>query len=157
MSNPVSATFKREVFKQETSECFILLVTIDHDDLLDPIRVSSDGVDTVSRSNTFVTFPFEITLPSDSDEEPPESKILIDNVDRQIVEAVRSITSPPSVLLEIVLASDVDTVEIDWPDFELIDVDYDALTVQGVLTQERFSAEPYPFLKFTPGNFPGLF
>ncbi len=153
----VSDTFKTEVFKQETSECFILLVTIDHADLAAPIRASSDGVDTVSRGNTFVSFPFELTLPSSSDEEPPQAKLVIDNVDRQIVQAIRSISSPPSVLMEIVLASDVDTVEIDCPDFELINVDYDSLTVQGVLTQERFLSEPYPHLKMTPANFPGLF
>jgi len=153
----VSANFKTEVFKQETSECFILLVTIDHADLSVPIRVSSDGVDTISRLNTFVSFPFDITLPSDSEDGPPVAKLVIDNVDRQIVQAVRSISSPPSVLMEIVLASDVETVEVDWPDFELIDVDYDALTVSGLLTQERFESEPYPHLKFTPGNFPGLF
>jgi len=153
----VSNTFKTEVFKQETSECFILLVTIDHADLSVPIRVSSDGVDTISRSNTFVSFPFDITLPTDSDEGPPTAKLVIDNVDRQIVQAVRSISSAPSVLMELVLASDLETVEIDWPDFELINVDYDALTVSGVLTQERFTAEPYPSVKFTPGNFPGLF
>jgi len=157
MSNTVSDTFKKEVFKQETGECFILLLTIDHVDLEDPIRTSSDGVDTVSRGETFVSFPFEISLPSDSDESPPESKIVIDNVDREIVQALRSISSAPSVLMEIILASDPETVEIDWPDFELINVDYDALTVEGILTQERFTAEPYPYLKFTPGNFPGLF
>ena len=157
MSNSVSDTFKEEVFKRESSECFILLVTIAHDDLAVPIRVTSDGVDTVSRGNTFISFPFDIDLPSSSSERAPQARIVIDNVDRQIVQAVRSISSPPSVLMEIVLASDVETVEIDWPDFELIDVNYDHLTVEGLLTQERFLTEPYPFQQMTPKHFPGLF
>lgn len=157
MSSSVSDTFKEEVFKQETSECFILLVTIDHDDLTEPIRVTSDGTSTTSRSDLFVSYPFQLDLPIDSDESPPISKLVIDNVDRVIVEAIRSISSPPSVLLEMVLASDVDTVELAWNDFELVNADYDELTVSGDLTQEKFLAEPYPYLKFTPGNFPGLF
>lgn len=157
MSSSVSDTFKEAVFKQETSECFILLVTIDHDDLATPIRVTSDGTSTTSRSNLFVSYPFQIDLPIDSDDSPPISKLVIDNVDRVIVEAIRSISSPPSVLLEMVLASDVDTVELAWNDFELVNADYDELTVSGDLTQEKFLAEPYPYLKFTPGNFPGLF
>ena len=101
MSRPVSLTFKQAVNAQETSEAFLILITIDHPDLSQPIRVTSDAVDTTSRSNLFVAFPFELTLPADSEDRPPRASLRIDNVDRQIVQAIRDITSAPSVLMEI--------------------------------------------------------
>ena len=39
----VTDTFKTEVFKPETDEAFIILMSLDHDDLAGPIRVASMG------------------------------------------------------------------------------------------------------------------
>ncbi len=157
MSRSVSDTFKIAVNAPQTGECPILLVTIDHADLTSPIRVSSDGVDTVSRTNTFTACPFRLALPSDSDERPPRAALEVDNVDRAQVQAIRSITGAPTVLMEIVLASDPDTVEASFPDFELKRADYDRLAVSGELSLENFLGEPYPAAKFTPADFPGVF
>lgn len=151
-----SDKFKAAIFARETDEVFILLVTIDHADLSEPIRVSSDGADTLSRGETFVSFPFEITLPNDTEDAPPEATLKIDNIDRSIVQAIRSISSPPNVLIEIVLASEPNAVESVWNDFKLQNVDYDVLVVSGNLTQEDFSAEPYPAMTMDPANFPGI-
>jgi hypothetical protein len=157
MSRNVSATARQAVYEAETGEAFLILLTLEHVDLSAPIRVSSDGVDTVSNGNTFTAFPFRLCLPEDSDERPPRAKLQIDNVDRQIVLAVRSVTGPISVKMEIVLASDPDTVEASFPDFELRDVSYDALVVEGELSLESFLREPFPAGRFTPGDFAGIF
>ena len=157
MSRPVSLTFKQAVNAPETSEAFLILITIDHPDLSSPIRVTSDAKDTTSRSNLFVAFPFELTLPSDSENGPPRASLRIDNVDRQIVQAIRTISSAPSVLMEIVLGSDPDTVEAAFPGFQLNRANYDVLVVSGELTMEQFLTEPYPAAGFFPANFQGLF
>jgi len=157
MSRDISLTARQALHAAETDEVFIVLLTIDHADLSAPIRVSSDAVDTVSRGDTFVAFPFELTLPEDSDDRPPRARLRIDNVDRRIVLAIRSIGSTPSVKIEIVRGADPDTVEAVFPDFCLRDLRYDALTVEGTLTLEAFIAEPYPARIFSPAEFPGLF
>lgn len=157
MSRNISATGKQALFSQETSEVFLILITIDHADLAQPIRVTSDSVDTVSRGNTFVAFPFELDLPTDTFDAPPRARLTIDNIDRQIVQAVRDISSPAEVLMEIILASAPDNVEVSFPDFKLSNVNYDALTVSGDLIVEDFSAEPYPARVFGPADFPGIF
>lgn len=157
MSRNVSDTLKSAVFASETAEVFILLLTISHPNLATPIRVSSDSVDTPSRGNTFVAYPFEMTLPTDGSGGPPRCQLSIDNIDRMIIQNIRSIGSSPSVDIEIVLASALDTVEASFPAFNLREVRYDALVVEGEITLESFLGEPYPAALFSPADFPGLF
>ncbi len=157
MSRNVSATLKQAIFAQETDEAFIVLLTISHSDLSVPIRVSSDSTNTVSRGDTYIAYPFDLSLPADSDERPPRARVAIDNVDRVLVTAIRSITGAPTVLMEIVRASDLETVEVSFPDFQLKDVRYNALVVEGDLVIEAFEEEPYPADIFSPANFPGVF
>jgi len=152
-----STTFKTAAFAQETGEAWIVLLTIAHADMPVPIRVSSDAVQTVSRGNIFVAFPFEYELPERSGERAPAMRLRICNVDRQIVTTLRSIATAPTVLTEVVLASAPDTVEASFPYFELRLADYDALTVEGELTLESFVDEPYPADLMTPATFAGIF
>ena len=153
----LSTTAIRAAFAQETGEVFLVLLTISHASLPVPIRVTSDGVNTVSRGNSFVPFPFELELPEEDAQREPRARLRICNVDRQIVTTIRSLSTPPTVLMEVVLASAPDSVEVSFPDFELRDASYDVLLVEGDLTQESFLDEPYPGDAFTPATFPGIF
>lgn len=154
----VSAAFKQAVFAPQTGEAFLVLVTIDHPTLAAPLRATSDAVATVSRTETFAAFPFQIALAEQGEDKAPRMQLAIDNVDRQIVQALRDAgLDAPSVLVEVVRGSDPDTVEASLPDFALADASYDALVVQGDLAVEDFSALPYPYQTFTPNRFPGLF
>jgi hypothetical protein len=166
MSRNVSTNLIEAVNASETDEAFIILVTIDHADLSEPIRITTDpyedvdGNDTmgvISRGNNFIALPFELILPNEDEDQSPMAKIKIDNISREIVEAVRTITSPADFSIEIVLASDPDTVEASWTGFQLRNVRYDAFVVEGELTIEQFDKEPFPEGKFTPSAFPGLF
>jgi hypothetical protein len=134
-----------------------LLLELDNSELANPIRVTSNSIDTTHDGNTYVAFPFEIALPDDTDENTPTARLTIDNVSREIVRAVRIVTGPVNVNIKVVLGSDPDTVEAEFPDFQLRDVKYNVLTVEGQLNIERFAQEPFPAGKFDPARFPGLF
>lgn len=157
MSRLFSAAAKAALFSAETEEAFLVLLTLSHADLATPMRVSSNGVDTLSRGNSFISFPFELTLPDDEENRPPRAKLAIDNVDRQIVSAIRAISSAPTLLIEIVRAAAPDTVEASFVDFKLTNVRYDSTRVEGDLTIEDFTSEPYPAATFSPSLFPGIF
>lgn len=157
MSRDTSLTFRQAVYGQTTDEAFLVLLELDHPDLSEPIRVTSDGVDTESGGNTYISYRFDIRLPSDPSEGVTRGKLTIDNVDRQIVEAVRSINSPLSVKIMVVLASSPDTVEAEFSGFELRNVVCDALQVTGDLSVEYFTSEPFPGDLFLPATFPALF
>lgn len=153
----VSDAFKAAVFAQETGEAFLILLTVDHDDLDAPLRFSSDGVDTTSNGNVYYAYPFTFTLPPMADEKPPFANLVIDNVSREIVSAIRGLSSAPTISAIGVLASDPDEIEVQLPDFKLARVTYDRLIVSGTLLVDSLMNEPFPAHSFMPSNFPGLF
>lgn len=152
-----SATFRAAVNAQETGEVFIVLVEIDHADMADPVRLSSDAVDTTSNGAVYTAYPFDITLPDDPEEGITRARITIDNIHREQINWIRNLASSPTLTISIVLASDPDTVEAQYGNFELTNVQYDALTITGDLGITSFMGEPYPGDSFLPSKFPGLF
>lgn len=156
MPNPLSSTATESAFAENTDKVWLTLVTIDHDDLATPIRVVDNTEDVVSRGETFVAFAFEVALPGESETEIGEARLRVDNVDRQIVNAIRSIAGPPDVTIEVILADDPDTVEIALPPMKMRGVTYDKNTVEGSLRFEDITSEPIAET-ITPERFPGLF
>lgn len=164
MSRETTDTLKEGVFSQNTEEVFVTLLTLSHPDLAEPIRVCSDpAVDlvsgsrgTMSRGEDFVFLPFELIPPGQSGDSLPTGRLKVDNVSREIVQAVRLITSPAEVLIEVVMASDPDVVEATIAGFQLRNIKADALTVEGELSTVRFDMEPFPCGSFTPSQFPGM-
>jgi len=153
----LSSDMLRDLFSGETDEAILALVTIEHSSLSEPIRVSSDSVETISNGNTFLPLPFEYTFPSQDDESEIVAKLKIDNVDRQITKAVRNVQSAPTVSTQIVRGSDPDVIEAEFPNFKLTNVTYNKYTVEGTLTLESPVSQPFPGDSFTPFNTPGVF
>jgi hypothetical protein len=157
MSRTVSNTLWAAAGKNETEECPIILLTFEHDDLDSPVRLTSDSTDTTSNGVTFTSKPFEIQLPDDTEDTPPATKISVAAVDRDLTRKLVSVSTPPTVTIQLVLSSDPDTVEAEWTDFELRSVSYNSLIISGEITIANFSEQLYPGIKFTPNAFPGVF
>lgn len=162
----ISTAFKNAIFAQQSSEVLILLLTITHPDLTDDILLATDPYDVlpiagvrgvVSRGLEFVYLPINFTLPSDDDTGAARAKLTIDNIDRRIVAAIRSVTGNLQCKMELVLASDVDAVELSFDGFELANAQYDAMTVETELFINNYEEEPFPAGRFVPSLFPGLF
>ena len=152
---------------QETDEVVVVLIELSHSTLADPIRVSSDNAEllpvaqvygTLSNGTEYVFFPFEFTMPDQSEDSPPRASLVIDNIDRSIVQAVREASGEPiAVAVKVVIASDPDTVVVGEIEFALKNVQYNATTVSGDLSFATVLDEPYPEGMFGPSDFPGLF
>jgi hypothetical protein len=145
------------IFTQDTGEVFLMCLTIDGPGLAAPIRLVDDQQDLVRTAGTFQAFPFQIAMPQESEDQLPQVQLVVDNVDRQIVQAIRALTSPPTVTLEVVLASSPNTLEAGPFAMTLRHSDYDATAVSGTLGYEDMLNEPFPKDSFTPTNSPGLF
>lgn len=141
---------------QQTDEVWLVLLTISHPELPEPIRVVNNNENVTSRGNEFIAFPFDIQLPGEDPDLPAKARLRIDNVDRRVVNTIRSITSPPSVTLEVVLASAPNTVEISFEGLVMREVEYDVSAVTGDLVFESIFTEPITYT-MTPSRFPGLF
>lgn len=157
MSRTISDSSKAAFYGSETDDAFLILLTIDHDDFVSPVRVVNNSEDITSNGELFIAFPFLLELPKDTDALAPQATLTIDNIDRQIITSLRSIASAPSIKIEIIRAADPDTVEVSYDGMLLRDVTYDQSQVSGKIVLQRFDSEPYPAGRMTPKDFPGLF
>lgn len=160
MSRATSSLFKTMANAQETGEVLLALVTISSPSITGgPLRVVQDLHNLTSNGNVYTAFPFEIRLPEDGDDGPAKVRLSIDNIDRSIAVAIKSIppSNPPTVMVEIVIASQPDVVEITIPDMKLRDVTGDAFQITGELQIDDEDLIPFPEGAMTPQNFPGLF
>lgn len=139
-----------------TEEAWLVLIKIEHPSIVTPIRVANNPVDIVSNGSTFLAGAFQLTLPDDS-ESVPVVTLEIDNVDRAIVDAARSIATPPTCTIYVVLGSSPDTIEAGPFVMTMSDVNYDALKVSATLIYEDLLNEPFPGKSFNPALYPGLF
>lgn len=163
----LSLNFRKAIFSEQTGDVAIILLTISHPLLVTPERVSSDptkriSIDpliygTRSRGNDYLFLPISGILPDDKEDSPPQARLVIENISRDLIGLLRSTTIPATVDMEIVLASAPDFVEIVLPELDLISADYDMQSVTLGLSINALQNEPFPGDAITPSNFPGLF
>lgn len=134
----------------------LILLKIDHADLAEPIFVVNDRKNVTSSGQEYIAFPFEIRLPDSLEDAPPRAQLLIDNVSREIGQAIRDISTAATVTIFVVLRVDPDTIEMQFPTMRLTNIRYDALQVRGDLEFEDLTREPFPARIFSPAEFPGL-
>jgi hypothetical protein len=167
----ISLNFKEAAFAQETGRVPIALITLSHDDLLDDIRISTDPTQelsglttdlekvygTTSNGDDYIFLPVRIKLPDDTEDGAGMMKLEIDNIHRSYTESIRSIFTPVSCQVDIVMDNDLDTIEASWPEFLLTSITYDAFVITGTLILETLMTEPFPSGTFIPSHFPGVF
>lgn len=147
-----------QLFTQSSDDPFLTLYTLDHPDWADPIYLINNTEEIISNGETYIPFPVNITLPVDDGETIRSSKITLDNVSRDLIDIIRSTTDNEiSVKLQMVLASDPDTVEIELGEMKIISVQYDAQKISATLTMDDFLNTEVSGEKYTPSLYPGLF
>ena len=140
-----------------TPEAFIALVTITHAATGEVFRVCMNTEPVVSRGETFAAYAFRFQLPAESGEEVGQVEFEIDNTDLLLIDMLRRITSPAEFLIEIVLASAPDVVELAVADLVLREVTWDAVAVRGKLLLDDVLNQRFPKDVFDPIQYPGLY
>jgi hypothetical protein len=138
----------------------VILVTIDHPEFTDPIRVTSDAVETVRTGDdgpeTYVPFPFELRWHPDGPDEIGRARIRI-HCDREILARVREVQRGALlVTVGVVLASDPDSWQLGPLEFECDTIPWDAQWIDAVLSIDSDLHDAWPYTQFTPATTPGL-
>ncbi len=158
MSRTLSSALEAAVYSRESSKVALFLLEITHADLPAPIRVVCNHTAITSGGNVYSPYYFEIQLPDDTEEVISGTvKLVIDNTDRAIVEAIRSIDTPATVNLYLVAADTPDTVEISLTGMKLRNVSYDFANVSGDLVYEERLSNQIPQHRCTPNLVPGIY
>jgi hypothetical protein len=142
---------------QETGEVFLILLTISSDEIVDTYRFVRNTEDITSNGYNYIAYGFDITLPDEDPDTLPTIQLVIDNVDRAIVDTLNSLIEPPTVTLSVVLASTPNVIEYGPLEMTLLGADYDSLTITGQLAYEDILNQSYPSGKYIPSDYPGLF
>ena len=156
MSRTTSSTLKTAVFAQRTSEVFLFFLTMSHADIT-TIRVVNNYSDVSSGGNIYTGYPFTVSMPDEKEGALPRIKLTIDNVDRMLVDEIRSLSGSPDISLFLALGDSPDTVEWGPCSFKLRNVRYTSFTIQGDLKLPDIMNEAYPGRSLTSKNAPGLY
>jgi len=153
----LSAAAYEAVFSAETNQVFLILIEINHADMASPIRVVNNHQAISSNGQAYVPYAFEFDPPDEREGVVTNAKLIIDNIDRIIVATIRSLSTPPTVTISIVLADTPDSIEAGPVEFKLKNVSYNVETVSGDLIYNDIDNLNIPFDTFNPVDFGGLF
>lgn len=168
MPRNISPAYRYSTESVHSSVVDLIFLTISHPELVTPIRVVNDTRDYVRDGLTWIGVPFSISLMSDEDT-PPVAQIQVQNVDQSIGDAVREMSSPARMKVELLSSSDFDITvvprtPIGTPSIEyvsdklfLADVKMDALVVTGQLVGWDYMQRTWPGIRATQNRLPGLF
>jgi hypothetical protein len=171
MTRNVTSAFRRTAESSFSDEVDLCFLTISHPTLSDPIRVVWDTKDFVYGGNTFTGFPFDLEILSD-DEQPPQARLVIQNVDPRIGDTIRALTSPPRLKIELLSSNDFDltvdprteiggspgTIVVYSADrLFLTNVTVDVMAVSGTIVGWDYLQRVWPGPRAMQSSFAGLF
>lgn len=167
MPYTISFTQRAAAHAEVSGEIEVVLLTITHPDLAAPIRLSSDpteklsldplGYGTISGGHQYDFVLMSAVLPDDIEGNPAAASFLFENVDADMAAVLRSIGSPASINIKLVLASAPDTIEIEYNELQAIKGSYDASQVTIDVSRASLSNEQWPAHSMTQRRFPGLY
>ncbi|WP_321991535.1 DUF1833 family protein [Marispirochaeta aestuarii] len=153
----VSAVTKKALLSSSTDKVFLAIVTIDHPDLDEPLRLVDNTVDIISGGQVYRAAGMKFTPPVEEEGSVKSSSVTFGDVDRSIVTAVRTASSAPFVSVSIIRSDNPDVYEAGPWEFTLRVVSYKGATVQGELVPDNPLQRNASPTRYTNRTFPGLF
>ena len=152
-----STKYTELAFLHNTKEIWIALLTIKHPTFAEDIRIANNLDDINSNGLTYLGCPFDITLPSSTEEGQSGAKLRVNNVSQDLVKFVRTIDTAAIVDIQIILASSPDVIEAEYSGLELRQVTGDVGYIEGTLSHDNLLLETFPSHSFSPSYFSNLF
>lgn len=156
----ISAAGMQALFAESSEEIVLPLVTITHPDYPGTSRLVANMTDISYGGNTYTALPFEFVLAADTQDAVPVAKIRFDNVSRDLVALLRSVTTPATMQVEIIRipATGPYVSEVGPLTYSLRNVSITATVVECTLAYETdFLNEPACRKRFDSIQAPGLF
>ncbi|MCM2431950.1 hypothetical protein [Agrobacterium rosae] len=158
---------------QASAEIYVALFQIEHPELERPIRLSTDNTERLSSDPLYygtrstwrganpIRDPFlwivaSAVMPSDLEDAPATAQLVLENLDQEIVNLVRSFTSPATIHMAVVMASSPNLIEAEYTDLNIISADIDAGEISLSISREEIELEYVPGGRMTARTFPGL-
>lgn len=149
-----TALFKEQASIQNRDEQIVALLTLIHPQF-DELRFVSDVKPLTSQARVFEAFPFSFSFPGEA-ERIPTCRISIENVSKEIGQAIEAVKGPIQTRLDAVLRNEPDALIASTPNMLLQNVQVTNAFVTGTLSARRRSNAAWPGIRATPSLTPGL-
>ncbi len=153
----------------------VVLLQITHPETEQVIRLSTDpterisyqplrygtrstwlGADPADDDQVFFFILVSVLLPDDQETAPPAARLLIEGVDNELTEVLRSTQARAAVSMAVVLASSPDVTEQEWHGFKLVSAEKSGEGITLTISRNPLTEEPWPAGRMTRERFPGL-
>jgi hypothetical protein len=143
------------MYSRVSGDPLLMLLTLTFPDT-SVYRYVNNTEDITSNGVVYTAFPFEFTLPNDTDNEVPELEITISNVGLELIESLSVNTEMIKADIVIVFASIPDFVELPVHDMELKLITYDQKFISMTLGFDDILNIKIPSQTYSAIDYPGL-
>jgi hypothetical protein len=158
MPRSLPTTVITAVNSQTTPRAFLVLLDVYHS-LIGTFRFVNNTENIVSGGNTYLAFPFAITIPPDDPELQIRARLRISHVTSElnVLRTVAGRRERATVSIKVIDADDPSTILQTISGLVMASVAYNADVMDIDLTIDNFLTEPFPSATFSPATFPGIF
>lgn len=159
MSRPLSPAALQAMLAEQTDEVPLMCVTISHSSFASPYYLVYNNEPLQRAIAEFEPFAFQLALAPESEDALPQVQMTIDNIDRKILQAIRTLPAGErvSMTMEVVLASQPDVVEVGPVNYKFLSIDFDQAQITGTLGFDDDLLNTTLGQTYTPVNSPGVF
>lgn len=146
------------VNSQTTTNVFLVLLEISHS-AVPTFYLVNNTENIVSGANTYIAFPFAVTLPPDDPELQVRARLTLSHVTSElnILRTLAGQRERVAFSLKVIEASAPTVILQSISGLVAASVSYNADAMDIDLTIDNFLTEPFPSATFSPSTFPGIF
>lgn len=157
MRSTLSTQMLSAMQSESCGEVVLPLVKLTQDGWDQNICVVPNWELVIHQGETYFPLAFQIGLPDEEAEGVPVLNWVADNVDRRLVEALRTVTGAVSARIVWVLASSPEHIEVGPLEMEMRAAQYNAQQISGTLGVEPILEAQFGHMVMSPQNTPALF
>ena len=136
--------------------CTPVLIKVYHEDMAEPLYLTDNNEDLTYDGITYKHAYFKINLPEVTKDSMGNASIEMGCVDQQIINIVRSISTPPNIKFVATYYEDGIYSELAGYDMIMSNVKWDAKKLTADLTLDIVLNYEFPAGSFTAFNCPGV-
>ena len=156
MSEPMTPAWFDQVSGQIIDDMGILLLTLDHALLAEPVLIASHDMNVISNGETYTGLPCYVTIPTQG-QGAKRGSIAIDNVDVRIGRQIKVLKGRTSVFLQYVSREDPDDVIYDHAGLFLQNFHSDDAFISAEVVGRGEEGQAWPYQTATAELTPGLY
>lgn len=154
---PLSPEAARAILARESSEAFLALMQITGPGL-DPIRVVNNMESITRNGQVYEPWAFDGSPPEDGPQQSPTVTLRVDNIDRSVMDTLRTYNGVPRCELVWVMASQPNRAVYGPFEFVIQSAGANEMTIDLQLGyEEDILNQGWPGQTYSPTSSPGLY